>query len=54
MYAAVYYRGPRWPEPGVLGAAAPEVPDLSESQIKELEKWINSEDPSLFEIEVKF
>lgn len=54
MYAAVYYRGPRWAEPGVLSAAAPEMPELSQKDFDELEEWINSEDPSLFEIEVKF
>lgn len=54
MYAAVYYRGPRWGEPGVLGAAAPEIPILSQDDLEELEQWIISDDPSLIEIESRF
>ena len=54
MYAAVYYGGPRWAEPGVLGAATPKIPELSQQDIEDLEAWINSGDRSLIEIETKF
>ena len=54
MYAAVYYGGPRWSEPGVLGAEAPKIPELSQKDLEDLEEWINSGDRSLIEIETKF
>jgi hypothetical protein len=51
MYAAVYARGPRWPTPGRLGAKVSPLPDVSDSELEKLSSWIESDNPSIREIE---
>lgn len=53
MYVAVYAKGPRWPEPGRLGATIEPKPNVSDSDVNNVQNWVQRNDPSLAEIEAR-
>jgi hypothetical protein len=54
MYAGVLYFGPRWKtEYGIAGKPTLKVvqPEFDEAKLKQLEQWVEANDPSLEEID---